>query len=255
MRWIAVVVVVFTVAFTPVNGQEPLTVSAAISLTDALEAIAATYAEAGGGPIRFNFAGSNVLARQLVNGAPADLFVSADAAQMEMVAQAGVIEPSSRVDLLGNRLAVIARSGAASATPIRRLEDLLRPEVKRIALGDPSAVPAGVYAREYLKAAGVWAPLESKVVPVANVRAALTVVENGSADAAIVYATDAALSTSATTAFIVSGPHAPRIIYPAAMVARSRQPAAARKFLSFLRGSAASAIFRRFGFMPLTTTP
>ena len=254
MRWIAAAVVVFTVAFAPAGGQEPLTVSAAISLTDALEAIAAAYAEAGGGPIRFNFAGSNVLARQLVNGAPADLFVSADAAQMDVVAQAGVIEPGSRVDLLGNRLAVIARGGAASA-PIRRLEDLLRPEVKRIALGDPSAVPAGVYAREYLKAAGVWAPLESKVVPVANVRAALTVVENGSADAAIVYETDAALSTGATTAFIVSGPHAPRIIYPAAMVVRSRQPEAARRFLSFLRGSAASAIFRRFGFTPLATTP
>ncbi len=255
MHWIAAVLIVLAVTFAPLNGQQPLTVSAAISLTDALEAIAAAYAETGGAPVRFNFAGSNVLARQLVNGAPADLFVSADAAQMDVAAQAGVIDVSSRVDLLGNRLALISRGAASSATPIRRVEDLLRPEVKRIALGEPSAVPAGVYAREYLKAAGVWAQLESKVVPVTNVRAALTVVENGSADAAIVYETDAASSTGANTAFVVSGPHAPRIIYPAAVVARSRQPEAARKFLSFLRGSSASAIFRRCGFTPLATTP
>jgi molybdate transport system substrate-binding protein len=112
-----------------------------------------------------------------------------------------------------------------------------------------------VYARNYLRAVGAWTRLEAKIVPVANVRAALTVVENGSADAAIVYETDAALSTSAITAFVVAGPDAPRIVYPAALVARSRQPEAARRFLSFLRSSAASAIFRRFGFSPLATAP
>ena len=127
--------------------------------------------------------------------------------------------------------------------------------MKRIAIGDPAAVPAGVYARDYLKAAGVWTQLESKVIPVANVRAALAVVENGSADAAIVYETDAALSQSATTAFLVSGPNAPRIVYPAAVVSRSRQPDAARRFLSFLRGVEASATFRRFGFTPIGATP
>ena len=99
----------------------------------------------------------------------------------------------------------------------------------------------------------MWTRLEPKIVPVANVRAALTVVENGSADAAIVYETDAALSTSAITAFVVAGPDAPRIVYPAAVVARSRHPEAARRFLSFLGSSAASTIFRRFGFSPLAT--
>ena len=255
MRWLSSALIIGTVLFAPVQAEEPLTVSAAISLTNALEAIAASYAEAGGGPVRFNFAGSNVLARQLVHGAPADLFISADEAQMDVAAQAGAIDTSSRVALLGNRLAVIARAPSESGTPIRRLEDLLRPEIKRVALGDPSAVPAGVYARDYLKAAGLWAQLESKVVPVANVRAALAVVENGSADVAIVYETDAALSTSARTAFVVSGPGAPRIIYPAAVVAKSRQPEASRRFLSFLRGGAASAVFRRFGFTPLATIP
>jgi molybdate transport system substrate-binding protein len=242
------------VAFLPANAQEPLTVSAAISLTTALEAIAKAYVAAGGGPVRFNFAGSNVLARQLVNRAPVDIFISADAAQMDVAAQAGAIDKMSRVDLLGNRLAIITRRGSAGNPAITRVDDLLRADIRRIALGDPAAVPAGVYAREYLKAAGVWTQLAPKVVPMANVRAAVTVVENGSADAAIVYETDAALSRTAITAFVVSDPNAPPIVYPAAIVAHSRQPGNARRFLAFLRGTAAAAIFRRFGFTPLAAT-
>lgn len=251
MRWVGALCAL--VVISAFHTQEPLTVSAAISLTNALEAISPAYAAAGGGQVRFNFAGSNVLARQLVNGAPADLFISADEAQMDLAAHAGAIDNHTRVELLGNRLAFITAERGGSS--IRRLEDLLRPEVRRIAVGDPSAVPAGVYARAYLEGAGVWTRLASKVVPVANVRAALAVVENGSADAAIVYETDAALATTATTAFVVSGPQAPRIVYPAAVVSQSRHPEAARRFLAFLRGSEASAIFRRFGFTPLATKP
>jgi molybdate transport system substrate-binding protein len=253
MRWLGALCALVTISAS--RAQEPLTVSAAISLTNALEAISTAYGAAGGGPVRFNFAGSNVLARQLVNGAPADLFVSADEAQMDVAAHAGAIDDQTRVELLGNRLAVIIGTGERGGSSIRRLEDLLRPEVRRIAVGDPSAAPAGVYARAYLEKAGVWARLASKVIPVANVRAALAVVENGSADAAIVYETDAALATTATTAFVVSGPDAPRIVYPAAVVSQSRHPEAARRFLAFLRGSEASAIFRRFGFTPLATRP
>jgi molybdate transport system substrate-binding protein len=233
------------------NAPEPLTVSAAISLTDALQPIADAYARAGRGAVRFNLAGSNVLARQLANGAPADLFISADEAQMAIAAGAGAIDATSRINLLGNRLAVIVRRDSSTTSIIRRLEDLLRPEVKHLAVGDPAAVPAGVYARQWLEAAGVWPRLESKVVPVANVRAALAVVENGSAEAAIVYTTDVALSSTAVTAFVVEGPNAPQIVYPAAIVAHSRQAEAARRFLSFLRGAEASSIFSRFGFIPL----
>ena len=235
------------------RAGDPLTVSAAISLTDSLEAATRVFSAAGGDSVRFNFGGSNVLARQLANGAPADLFISADEAQMAVAERAGAIDRASRVALLGNRLVVITRKGATGSS-IRTVDDLLRPDVRRIALGDPSAVPAGVYARGYLQAVGVWSQIESKVVPVANVRAALTVVENGSADAAIVYETDAALSTTTVVAFIVTGPAAPRIVYPAAIVAQSRQHAAAARFLTFLRGAQAAAIFRKFGFIPLSTT-
>jgi molybdate transport system substrate-binding protein len=236
------------------DTTEPLTVSAAISLTDSLEAIAKSYASTGGDRVRFNFAGSNALARQLVNGAPADVFISADEAQMDVAERAGAIDRATRVALLGNRLAVITRKDNATGSLIRNVHDLVREDVRRIALGDPSAVPAGVYARGYLQAAGLWPQVAPKIVPVANVRAALTVVENGSADAAIVYETDAALATTAVTAFVVTGPAAPRIVYPAAVVAHSRQRDAAARFLSFLTGAQAAAIFRRFGFTPLATT-
>src|SRR5262245_54301766 len=236
------------------RAADQLTVSAAISLTDSLEAVGRAYAAAGGGPVRFNFAGSNVLARQLVNGAPADVFISADEAQMDVADHAGAIDRATRVGLLGNRLAVITRKDNATGSLIRNVRDLAREDVRRIALGDPSAVPAGVYARSYLQKSGVWPQVSSKIVPVANVRAALTVVENGSADAAIVYETDVALATTAVTAFVVTGPDAPRIVYPAAVVAHSRHRDAAARFLSFLTGAQAAAIFRRFGFTPLATT-
>jgi molybdate transport system substrate-binding protein len=244
------VVLAAMIATAHFNPQAPVTVSAAISLTNALEAVSQAYASTGGGEVRFNFAGSNVLARQLASGAPADLFISADEAQMDVAARAGAIDRASRVDLLGNRLAVIVDRDKQS---IRQLRDLLRPDVKRIALGDPSAVPAGVYARKFIEKAGLWPELSSKVVPVANVRAALAVVENGSADAAIVYETDAALASTAVIAFVIAGPDAPRIVYPAAIVSQSRRPDPARRFLAFLRGAEASAIFRRFGFTPLAT--
>jgi molybdate transport system substrate-binding protein len=234
------------------NIEEPLTVSAAVSLTESLEAIGKVYLAGGGTPVRFNFAGSNVLARQLVNGAPADVFISADEVQMDVAGAAGAIDIGSRVDLLGNRLAVIVRP---DNRPIREIRELLRTDIRRVALGDPSAVPAGVYARQYLQAQGVWDAIEGKVVPVGNVRAAVAAVENGSADAAIVYETDAGLSRTAITALVVSGPGAPRIVYPAAIVSGSRQRDRARRFLSFLRGAKASAVFRKFRFIPLAPVP
>ena len=226
-------------------AADVLTVSAAISLTDALEEAGRAY-DSTRESVRFNFAGSNVLARQIVSGAPVDVYISADEAQMNVVAAAGAIDPTSRIDLLGNRLAVLTRR-----VPLDSVRALLGPGIRRIAIGDPAAVPAGVYARQYLQAAGVWDRLQPKLVPVGNVRAAVTAVENGSADAAIAYETDAIAAKSATTALVISGPDAPRIVYPAAILARARNRMAAVRFLSFLRGPAATAIFTRYKFVTL----
>ena len=228
--------------------QPPLTVSAAVSLTDALEEVGRAYRASGGGDVRFNFAGSNVLARQIVNGAPVDLFVSADEAQMKVVEDAGALAPGTRVDLLRNQLAVVLSSAAPAITTI---QELAQPAIRRIALGDPEAVPAGVYAKQYLQVVTLWAALERRVVPVTNVRAALTAVETGSVDAAIVYKSDLRAANRARLAFAVSGTGAPRIVYPAAVVKASKQPAEAERFLTFLRGAPAAAIFTRYGFEPI----
>jgi molybdate transport system substrate-binding protein len=224
----------------------PLTVSGAVSLTEALEEVAAAYRAAGGAPVNFNFAGSNVLARQIVNGAPVDVFVSADETQMDVVARAGMVVDGSRVDVASNALVLVADA----RTSIRTLADLGNTEVRRIAIGDPAAVPAGVYARRYLEDIGLWSRLEPKIVPTTNVRAALTSVQNGSATAAFVYATDARVAPELKVVVTVSGARAPRIVYPACVVRTSRQPAAAAAFLKFLRGPAAAAIFARHGFVP-----
>lgn len=228
-------------------APEPILVAAAVSLSDVLEEIAAAYAAAGGARVRFNLAGSNVLARQIVNGAPADVFISADEAQMHVVEKAGAVLAGSRVDLVGNQLAVVT-------TPERL--DVVRDQflraaagIRRVAIGDPAAVPAGVYARRYLEQRGLWAAYESRLVPTTNVRAALTAVETGGVDAAIVYLTDLAAARAAVLAFAVPVADGPRIVYPGAVVASSRNQAEAKRFLAFLREPMAAAIFARHKFV------
>jgi molybdate transport system substrate-binding protein len=227
-------------------APQPITVCAAISLTDALEAIAREYAAAGGGSVRFNFASSNTLARQLVNGAPADLFISADTAQMDVTALAGVIDASTRINLLANRLAIATRRGGPSIADGR---DLTQPAIRRIAIGDPAAVPAGVYARRYLENLHVWEAVQDRIVPVANVRAALAALTNGSVDASIVYRSD--IVGVDVQAAIVEGRGAPNIVYPAAIVTRSPNRAEAQRFLAYLRGAQAYKVFAAYKFTPL----
>jgi molybdate transport system substrate-binding protein len=226
----------------------PLTVSAAVSLTEALEEAAAAYRAAGGTPVVFNFGGSNTLARQIVNGAPVDVFISADETQMDVIEKAGLVAAGTRVAVIANRLVLVVDS----RSPVKAVNDLGAAEVRRIAIGDPAAVPAGVYARQYLERIGQWTRLEHKVVPVANVRAALTAVQNASAAAAFVYATDARIAPALRVVATITGPQAPRIVYPGGVVKSARQPAAAAKFLEFLRTAPALAIFEKHGFTPVT---
>jgi molybdate transport system substrate-binding protein len=235
-------------AALPQNAPDrpAITVSAAVSLTDALTAAAEQYGHGGGGTVRFNFAASNVLARQIVNGAPVDLFISADVAQMDVVAKADLLKDESRVNLLGNQLAVVVPSDRQR--PFESIKDLASPAYRRIAIGDPEAVPAGVYAKEYLEHEGLWAALAPRVVPSASVRAALAAVESGAADAAIVYHTDARVSTRASIAWVVPADRGPTIVYPAAIVRASAHLADAQRFLDFLRSASAREVFERFGF-------
>jgi molybdate transport system substrate-binding protein len=233
------------------HGPEPtqITVSAAVSLTDALTAIGDEYGRRALGGVRFNFAASNVLARQIAAGAPVDVFISADDAQMDVVAAATLIRPGSRAPLLTNQLAVVVPSDRPRT--FRSIRDLADPAFRRIAIGDPAAVPAGVYAKRYLEAQGLWQAIEGRVVPAGSVRAALAAVETGAADAAVVYRTDARLAPRATVAWVVPVADGPRILYPGAIISTSAHPQEAQRFLDFLRGEAGSGIFERFGFTPV----
>lgn len=249
-RWAALVVAaaMSLAAAGRTGAAGVVTVSAAVSLTEVMEAVARAYQDASGDVVRLNFGASNVLSRQIARGAPVDLFVSADEAQMDLAVKAGVIEPGTRVRLLGNRLALVTPPGGAVPADSRAL---LGPTIRRVAIGDPEAVPAGVYAREYLQRLGIWEALRPKIVPVASVRAALASVENGSADAAFVYQTDVAAARTARAAFVVSGAAAPRIVYSAAVVRAAPNRAGAERLMAYLRGPAAGAIFTRFGFAHL----
>lgn len=222
-----------------------LTVFAAASLTDSLKQIGAEYEKATGDKVRFNFAASNVLAQQIQAGAPADIFFSADEAKMDSLDKAGLILKDTRKNLLGNTLVIITPQ---DGLPLSKPEDLAKPEIKHLSLGDPKAVPAGVYAKEWLEKTGLWKSIETKVVPAENVRAAMAVVESGNAEAGIVYKTDAAISKKVTVALEVPAAEGPKIIYPAAVVKDSRNAEAARKLLGFLADKQADETFAKFGF-------
>jgi molybdate transport system substrate-binding protein len=221
-------------------------VFAAASLTDGLGEIGADFEARTGVRVLFSFAGSNALARQIQAGAPADVFVSANLDRMDELERAGLVRPDDRVSLLSNRLAVVVAT--SSDLVVSTPSDLSR--TSRLALGDPEAVPAGIYARLWLEGLGLWATLRDRVVPTLDVRAALAAVESGAVDAGVVYRTDAALSSRVRVAFEVPVAEAPPIVYPAAVLASSTAPEA-RAFLEHLRSSPARAVFTRLGFEPL----
>jgi molybdate transport system substrate-binding protein len=229
-----------------VFGGEEVVVFAAASLTDALTEIAAAFERRTGNRVLLSFGGSSTLARQIRAGAPAQVFVSADLAQMDELEKAGLVRAADRIALVSNRLAVVVP--AASTLTIRSASDLAR--ARRIALADPEVVPAGVYARQWLEGLGLWAALRDRVVPTLDVRAALAAVASEAADAGVVYRTDAAISTRVRMAFEVPEAAAPAIVYPAALLATPTGQAA-RAFVASLRSAEARATFVKLGFVVL----
>jgi molybdate transport system permease protein len=229
------------------SGGDALVVSAAASLGEALEELGATFGRKSGVRVLVNSGGSNSLARQIIAGAPVDVFISADAAQVELVESAGRALSGSRVVLLSNRLVVM--TSRELAPTVRSVGSLLDPGIARIAAGDPTAVPAGVYARRYLESLGLWSRIVPKIVPGASVRAALAALERGEVDAAIVYRSDTAIARGPVVAFEVPDDPSNPIVYPAVVVLGSRQPGVAAEFLDFLRTDASREVFARFGFV------
>ena len=221
---------------------------AAASLSDALKVLAAEHQKATGDTVRLNLAASSLLTRQIKEGAPADLFFSADEAKMNDLAKAGLIDAASRRSLLGNRLVVVVPLDHPLA--LASAADLANPAVKHLALAETATVPAGIYAKAYLQKVKAWDAVAARVVSTENVRAALAAVESGNADAGIVYKTDALISKKVKIAFEVSGPDAPAISYPVALVKGGKNPAGAAQFLARLTSPEGRAVFAKFGFTP-----
>ncbi len=226
---------------------EELTLYAAASLRDAVEALAPALERATGARLVVNLGASSDLARQIVAAGKADLFFSADEAWMDHVARSGLLDAGSRRSPLGNRLVVVAPLDSGLA--LRGAADLAAPGVRRLSLADPAVVPAGRYARAWLEAAGVWAALAPRVVPALDVRAALAAVESGACEAGIVYRTDAAISRRVRIAYEVPEGEGPAISYALAAIAGRPGLARARAAVDWLSGPEAAAVFERFGFV------
>ena len=230
------------------SERSDILVLAAASLADVMEEVEVEFERDGDVDVSFSYGGSQTLARQIVGGAPADVFISAGGSPMDELRVEGLTvgEPA---ELFGNKLVVAIRS--PDFTP-ESLTDLVGQEGVRIAMAGPELAPAGCYAKQALESLELWEPSGGSLVFAPDVRAALAYVETGNVDAAIVYRTDAEAAGDVRTLDIVPADSHERIVYPAAVVGRSSNQALAARFVGFLRGPEAQAIFRRHGFVPPT---
>ncbi len=228
-----------------------LRVSAAASLADVLKEIDAAFEKSTGTKVELNLGASSALARQIEEGAPSDVFFSADLAKMDGLEKKGLIDVSTREAQLSNSLVVVEPSD--STLKITSGKDLAA--VTKIALADPKAVPAGVYAKAWLEKLGLWAEAEPKIVATENVRAALAAVESGNVDAGVVYKTDAAISKKVKIAYEVPSEEAPQITYPMAVLKEAKNAATAKRYLEFLDTKEATQAFEKFGFLVLPEPP
>ncbi|HWC60031.1 MAG TPA: molybdate ABC transporter substrate-binding protein [Verrucomicrobiae bacterium] len=226
-----------------------INVFAAASLTDSLKEIASGYEKQSGDKIAFNFGASSLLERQIEEGAPADIFFSADEAKMDRLAAKDLIDKETRKSRLSNTLVIV--TSADSNLKITSPADLAGKDVRRIALADPKAVPAGVYSREFLEQQNLWPQIESKVVPVDNVRAALAAVESGNIEVGMVFKTDAAISKRVKVAYEVPTAIGPKISYPLALTKNAKQIESTKKFMEYLASDDAAKIFTKYGFIVL----
>jgi molybdate transport system substrate-binding protein len=236
--------------FGVARAQEGPLVFAAASLTDALRDLGAQWAARGNPAPRFSFAASSALARQIEQGAPADLFMSADEPWMDYLQERNLIVNATRTSPLGNDLVLVAPASAAQPVALTRTTDLaaLVGPNRRIATGDPAHVPVGRYAQAALEWMGQWDAINPRLARADNVRSALLLVERGEAPFGIVYGTDAAISQGVRVVGTFPAESHPPITYPFAVTRRGADNAQARAFLAFLTGAEAAPTWQRFGF-------
>jgi molybdate transport system substrate-binding protein len=248
LRRLTVGLVVWLTLALPAFADDKLVVFAAASLQTALDSAAAAYHAQGGGEVAISYGGSLALARQIVAGAPADLFASADEPSMDEAVKGGAIRAGTRIDLLSNRLVVVApRASAINELPLNA--DALGRAIGegRVATGEVNTVPIGKYAKASLTKLGLWDVVEPHLAMTDNVRAALAFVARAEAVIGIVYATDAAADSDVKIVATLPADSHPPITYPFAITQTSHNPAA-ETFLKFLESPAAGAIFKGQGF-------
>ncbi len=236
------------VSAAPAFANQELIVSAAASLTNALPEVAGQFEKTHPGvKIVCNFGASGSLLQQIAQGAPVDVFAAADQKTMNQAQEKEFIVPASRKNFVSNTLVLIAPEG--SSLPLAGLGDLAKPEIKRLALGNPETVPAGRYTREALTQAGLWESLKPKFIYGESVRQVLDYVSRGEVDAGFVFATDAAIARGKVK-MVAAAQGTQPIIYPVALVAASPKKALAQSFLDFILSPAAREIFKKYGFGP-----
>ena len=249
MQWITLTLAILP-GLAPAAEAQSLTVSAAISIKDAVSEIGKSFTAARPGvTLLYNWGSSGELQKQIEAGGPIDLFISASAVQMDELEKRKLIVPGTRRVFARNRLTVI--KPADSRVDIAKPADLADARVARIVVGNPRSVPAGQYAEESLRALGLWDRVQPKLIFAENVRQALEYVARGEVDADFVYTTDTALRNQAMKeAFRPAEDTYRPIAYPAAVVAGARQPALAQAFVELLLGREGQAVLGRFGFQP-----
>jgi molybdate transport system substrate-binding protein len=232
------------------DSKTVITVFAAASLTNALQDLGDAFTKESSIAVKFSFAASSALARQIESGAPADVFFSADIDWMDYLQARNLIQIRSRRDIVGNRLVLIAPVGSAIKLKIEPNFPLATAlGNKRLATGDPDSVPVGRYAQAALTQLGIWKDVADRVIRADNVRSALVFVDRGEAPLGIVYETDALIDKNVRLVDVFPATSHPPIVYPVALTGKA-QPAAAR-FVTFLESAASDAVFKAYGFVPL----
>ncbi len=224
-----------------------LTVSAASSLTDVLKQVDNLYMKENPNvTVTANFGGSGALQKQIENGAPVDVFLSAAAQQMDALQKEQLLLDGTRKDLLGNTLVLVVPDD--STLGITDFKDLAGDKVKKVAIGEPKSVPCGMYAEEVFKLDGITDQVNNKLVEGSDVRAVLSYVESGNVDAGVVFQTDA--NTTNTVKVVAQAPDAinATVVYPVAIIKDTKNVDAAKAYEAFLSGSEAQAIFEKAGF-------
>jgi molybdate transport system substrate-binding protein len=238
------------------RSGRPVMLFAAASTADALDEITGQFRRQHGVDVQTSYAGTAILARQVINGAGAHVFLSASNLWADELGKEGLV--AKRRDLLGNRLVVIVskpweeelrKKGGDSRIQVQKPEDLLDEKVKYIALAEPRSVPAGMYAKQALVKLGLWEQLQSKIVAAADVRRALTYVERGEAEVGLVYATDASVSEAVRVALEIAPDLTGPIRYPVLLLKEGSGNQAAESFYEYLNSAEAAEVFQKHGFI------